>query len=145
MNECLLNFWTDCVGFGRATRSEYWWCVLFYGGIIASILSFSSRLLWFWLLVTIVPFTCLTVRRLHDTNHSAWNILWFPEGLLIMSEILLFLLFPLEALFHVPTKDAVIILFQLFIPIFWVSAICSLILVCAPGDKGENKYGKPRI
>ena len=145
MNECLLNFWKNYAGLGRATRSEYWWCVLFYVVIIGSFLSFSTNLLWSWFLITIVPFTCLTIRRLHDINYSAWNILWFPEGILLITEILLLFLFLLELLFHVPTTDIVVILFKLATPIFWISAIYSLLVVCTPGDTKPNKYGSPRI
>lgn len=55
---------------GRATRSEYWWWVLF-------------TLLWAWipivnlllLLIFFLPSLGVAVRRLHDTGRSGWWIL----------------------------------------------------------------------
>lgn len=55
---------------GRATRSEYWWWVLF-------------TLLWAWipivnlllLLFFFLPSLGVAVRRLHDTGRSGWWIL----------------------------------------------------------------------
>ena len=83
----VINFFADYVGWGRARRAEYWWVILF--GLIVSwffdIVCFGSPALCdlyssLWLLATIVPGFCLAVRRLHDTNRSAWNYCWllFP-------------------------------------------------------------------
>lgn len=75
---------------GRATRSEYWWFVLFTfivtvlcGNLIIGSLwdeEFSDACLWgivyiIFLLVTILPGFALQVRRLHDTGNSGWWIL----------------------------------------------------------------------
>lgn len=57
---------------GRASRSEYWWfwlCVF--------ILSFVPGLDIIVGLVTLIPIIAAGVRRLHDTNHSGWWLL-FP-------------------------------------------------------------------
>jgi len=65
---------------GRATRSEYWYFVLFL--IIVSILSnFISALMgsdlagliiqiFFW-----IPSLSVSIRRMHDVNKSGWFIL----------------------------------------------------------------------
>ena len=73
---------------GRASRSQFWWFVLFaaifywvaaiidgilgtpgcmYGGIIAGLYS----------LAILIPSIAVAVRRLHDTDRSAWNLLWW--------------------------------------------------------------------
>ena len=74
-SECLANYWTDYVGWGRATRSEYWWCYLVYNLIVSNIL-FLTPISALWWLASIVPSFCLMARRLHDTNRSNWNICW---------------------------------------------------------------------
>ena len=74
---------------GRASRSEYWWFTLFY--VLASVLSdvLDSVLGWqfgepdpfgqqpgvlnsLFLLAILIPFICVTARRLHDVNRSGW-------------------------------------------------------------------------
>ena len=74
---------------GRASRSEYWWFTLFY--VLASALSnvLDAVLGWqfgepdpfgqqpgvlnlLFLLAIIIPFICVTARRLHDVNRSGW-------------------------------------------------------------------------
>lgn len=61
----------------RATRPEYWWFVLvmlaaqqvaifgtFFGGV--------PYLLTLWILLFIIPYAAVLVRRLHDTDRSGW-------------------------------------------------------------------------
>ena len=144
LGSCLKNFWIDYTGWGRATRSEYWWCVLIYAGIIGVLISFSQFLVTAWTMVTIVPFVCLTARRLHDINRSAWNILWFPEGIVGICSVFWIVAFFMSAL-GVSIKAFMYLYLGLFTPIFWVSVIGSVILMCLPSDKKVNKYGKPRI
>lgn len=77
LGDALREYWVNYTGFGRATRSEYWWAVLFYGFIAGNILGMlSSTLQLLWSLIVLVPSFCLAVRRLHDTGRSAWNYLW---------------------------------------------------------------------
>ena len=75
LSDALTVFWTDYAGWGRATRSEYWWPYLFYSVIVGSILTLVG-LDVIWFLVTMVPWFCLTARRLHDTGRSNWNACW---------------------------------------------------------------------
>jgi uncharacterized membrane protein YhaH (DUF805 family) len=66
---------------GRASRSEYWWWVLFVVlvAIAASIidaagtLGLASALTGLGLLL---PNIAVSVRRLHDIGKSGWNVLW---------------------------------------------------------------------
>lgn len=66
---------------GRASRSEYWWFVLF-----AAIVGAAINVLFCWSdtisaiisgvvsLAFLLPNLGLAVRRLHDTSHSGWWI-----------------------------------------------------------------------
>ncbi len=96
VRKCFNNYSTFT---GRASRSEYWWFVLFYyliavgAGILAAIVdaSFNTEFaLPASLLVAvvfIVPSLSVYVRRLHDVNKSGWNMLW---GLTVIGAIPLF-------------------------------------------------------
>ena len=63
----------------RASRSEYWWFILFYT-IFASIPTFvpNENLVVFGYIMSLllfIPGVAVTVRRLHDINKSGWFIL----------------------------------------------------------------------
>ena len=62
---------------GRATRSEYWWWALFT--LIVQILTsgVSDGLGTVVSLVLLVPGIAVAIRRMHDTNHRGWWML-FP-------------------------------------------------------------------
>ncbi len=119
-------FTNYCCFTGRASRSEYWWWVLFCY-IVSSILfipsmstfmtvinssnpldiytsmSYNSILQNLWGIGTLLPSLGLLFRRLHDANHSGWNICW------------------------------------VFLPIAGV--IILLVYLCQPSFPGANKYG----
>ena len=69
---------------GRASRSEYWYWILFYflGAIVTGILDaailqtprggFFSNV---FALIIFLPLLAVEVRRLHDVNRSGWWIL----------------------------------------------------------------------
>ncbi|MDE6717357.1 MAG: DUF805 domain-containing protein [Muribaculaceae bacterium] len=76
-----------CVFTGRASRSEYWWFVLFTAivgwaiGIILGLPLGSDSFIYqgvsgLWGLFIFLPSLGLCFRRLHDTGRSGWNILW---------------------------------------------------------------------
>ena len=71
---------------GRATRSEYWYFVLF--AIIVYILAFlfSYELYVVAVLGLITPTLSAAVRRLHDVGRSGWNLLWsfIPFGSIVV-------------------------------------------------------------
>lgn len=55
---------------GRASRSEFWWAMLF-----VTLISLIPIVNIIWSLATIIPSLSLTVRRLHDINRSGWHVL----------------------------------------------------------------------
>lgn len=74
ISDALIGYWTNYCGWGRATRSEYWWCILVYGMVMELMEVLGLGLIWS--IVTIVPSICLGARRLHDTGRSYWNMCW---------------------------------------------------------------------
>lgn len=60
---------------GTATRSEYWWFLLFQllAGIAAGVIGETAHLVFS--VAMLVPGVAVTVRRLHDTDRSAWWLL----------------------------------------------------------------------
>ena len=75
---------------GRATRSEFWWYALFLyiiGGVLGW---FGGRIqtggieqTWLGIIFEVLSalmtasLICASIRRLHDTNKSGWNTLWY--------------------------------------------------------------------
>lgn len=75
---------------GRASRSEYWWFVLFtlLGGAAASVIHDKLATL-FWLAV-LLPSLAVSTRRLHDTQRSGW---WQLVGLIPLIGMVILLVF----------------------------------------------------
>lgn len=76
---------------GRSQRKEYWMfyllnvLVALFVGLLFVAGDYSEMVLWLgclYALATFIPGLAVTVRRLHDTDRSAWNLLWgvFPVG-----------------------------------------------------------------
>lgn len=67
---------------GRASRSEFWWAILFnfLVGLVVSLVPLVNIV---WSLGTFFPSIALATRRLHDTNRTGWLQLlafFFPIG-----------------------------------------------------------------
>ena len=66
---------------GRARRAEYWYFVLFNMiigivlGIIDGAIGSGGILGGIYPLAVLIPSIAVSVRRLHDTNHSGWWLL----------------------------------------------------------------------
>ncbi|MGW1871253.1 DUF805 domain-containing protein [Streptomyces mauvecolor] len=67
---------------GRATRAEFWMFALI-DSVITVALYFGGPALGIgmvpvilYTLATVLPNLAVTVRRLHDTGRSGWNVLW---------------------------------------------------------------------
>ncbi|HWU84642.1 MAG TPA: DUF805 domain-containing protein [Rhodocyclaceae bacterium] len=72
---------------GRATRSEFWWWVLFTF-IVSLVLGFVSHMLSsVFSLAVLIPSLAVGARRLHDIDRSGWwqLVLFIPLiGLILM-------------------------------------------------------------
>ena len=62
---------------GRATRSEYWWWTLFALILQAVSTAASDDVGAVVSLALLVPSIMVAIRRMHDTNHRGWWML-FP-------------------------------------------------------------------
>jgi uncharacterized membrane protein YhaH (DUF805 family) len=67
---------------GVASRSEFWWWVLFCAvtGLVLSMISETLGLVFN--LAVLLPYIAVTTRRLHDTDRSGWWQLLFLIPLL---------------------------------------------------------------
>jgi len=62
---------------GTASRSEYWWFMLFLFLASAACNVISETVGVLFSLATIVPSIAVTCRRLHDTDRSGWwQLMW---------------------------------------------------------------------
>jgi len=65
----------------RASRSEYWYFLLFYNiGVFAGVAIDTwiiglPIIAWTFILATILPLLSVSVRRLHDLDRSGWWVL----------------------------------------------------------------------
>ena len=68
--------WSDFEG--KSNVREYWMPVLisFIIGTIIGMLKINV-LSYIYSLIVIIPMISLTIRRLHDTDNSGWNYLWW--------------------------------------------------------------------
>ncbi|MEY4401055.1 MAG: hypothetical protein RL072_920 [Actinomycetota bacterium] len=62
---------------GRASRSEYWWWLLFTVLVEAATSGFGDPIASLVSVALLLPSIAVGVRRMHDTNHRGWWIL-FP-------------------------------------------------------------------
>ena len=77
-----LGCWKKYAEFsGRARRQEFWMFVLFNClagiaiGVVEAILGTNGALSGLYNLAVLIPSLAVSVRRLHDTDHSGWWIL----------------------------------------------------------------------
>ena len=80
---------------GRASRSEYWWFLLFVVVVNMLLTVLDSTLFngqqilsGVWSLATVLPVMAVMIRRLHDTNRSGW---WWLIELTVIGVIPLFI------------------------------------------------------
>lgn len=118
---------------GRASRSEYWYFVLFiFLGYLAGFLLGMVAEVLFWLLgifilVIIIPAITVTARRLHDINKSGWfQALPLPPAIV-------------ETVFAMNRNEVGELI---FIIIGLGVYIYLIVLYCTAGDSKKNRFGK---
>jgi uncharacterized membrane protein YhaH (DUF805 family) len=98
-SEAISSGFRNYVGFsGRASRSEFWYWILFtfLVGIVTTIIDLgvlSSKVEPFssiWSLVTFLPSLAMGIRRLHDTDRSGW---WWLISLIPLIGIIVLIVF----------------------------------------------------
>ena len=57
---------------GRASRSEFWWWVLFYALGSFVLLAVVPKLVFLWEIAFLIPNLAVFVRRMHDSDQSGW-------------------------------------------------------------------------
>lgn len=141
---------------GRASRSEFWWFMLFYVlcyilifflQCIASWLEFAHSdfigLGWFilnnvFLLVLFFPRIGITVRRLHDLNFSGWwSLILVGLAITIWMRFLTELFTP-DFLGLYRITDFI----NIYKVAFSILTFILLIVLIKKGDNGPNKYGE---
>ena len=119
---------------GRARRSEFWWFYLF-NTLIASVTCGLGSL------VTFIPMMAVSVRRLHDTGHSAW---WYFIPLII-SLVYFVTCYPILIYGLARGKEGLItagfIALGIFCLVMLYYAVMLLIYYCTDSDPDENEYG----
>jgi uncharacterized membrane protein YhaH (DUF805 family) len=93
---------------GRASRSEYWYFVLFYiifavvvgllDGVMAGLTGGNAGgigiLSLIYILGTLVPSIAVGIRRLHDTGRSGW---WYLIALIPIASLVLLAFFVMDS------------------------------------------------
>ena len=137
---------------GRASRSEYWWFVLFnfLGGLIASATETfinnvsgtpggPTLLSGAFSLVTLIPGFTAGVRRMHDTGRSGWHLFYPLIAILGLSTFV--------GLFGPASGDVTQISggFGLIVAIALIVVVLSPFIVIwwltRPSEPGQNQYG----
>ena len=133
---------------GRASRSEYWYWVLFTTGgeitarIIDGVIGGPEgwRIIYpIFALAIALPTLSVTVRRLHDLDYSSWWILLpliLPLGWMLPGTQI-----PLVGgkLFFIPLLRGIVLTFGL------LGLILFIFLMCSPGTDGLNRFGANRL
>lgn len=78
---------------GRATRSEYWWYLLFWFIVVGVTGAINENLGAVVVLALLLPSLAVAIRRLHDIGKSGW---WFLINFLPLIGGLIFLYFAVQ-------------------------------------------------
>jgi len=73
---CITRQYVDFIG--KATRSEFWWFILFLFVVQALLGMVSHTIAAVFALLTLLPYFAVGTRRLRDTGRSPW---WWLIGL----------------------------------------------------------------
>lgn len=131
---------------GRARRSEFWYFYLFY-----ILVAFGLSFLSIWIPVAkylyilfglgvFLPYTAVTVRRLHDIGKSGWILLIFMVVIFLIS-MLMFLIIDIIAPTIEGSSMTVFIVYSIFVLIVLALAIWLIVWLCRDSQPGENKWG----
>jgi uncharacterized membrane protein YhaH (DUF805 family) len=136
---------------GRASRSEFWWFVLF-----SQLAQIVAQNIWSTLgsiasLVFFIPNLSLNFRRLHDIGKSAKWLLWpVLSALVALLSVVLVILDLGESISSVDSEQIfdggstfLLILMFLALVSAIVGTIVNFVFTVLPSDTEMNKYGPP--
>ena len=128
---------------GRARRSEFWWFFLFC--TVSSLIIVSIPLLGqLYMLALLMPSLAVSVRRLHDTDRSAWWLLLLPIAVLGFGVSLVIALgIALMAMFGGSDNERDVLALMMIVSFaLFVGCSMTLLIFCAlPGTVEPNRYG----
>ena len=87
-----------------------------------------------------LPYTAVTVRRLHDIGKSGWFLLIFMVVIFLIS-MLMFLIIDIIAPTVEGSSMTVFIVYSIFVLIVLALAIWLIVWLCRDSQPGENKWG----
>ena len=136
---------------GRASRSEFWWFILFtqllqmfaqqVSGSTASVASF----------VLFIPSLSIHVRRLHDSGRSSRWLLWLVASMagvvlafvgLLMQSAQTIANLDAEQLFDNGSQFWIFVMFISLIS-FVIGLVVNFVFLLMPSDSEMNKFGPP--
>ena len=136
---------------GRASRSEFWWFVLFsqlIQTVAQQVSGSTATIAWFALLI---PGLSVHVRRLHDSGRSLRWFLWLATsmagaalafvGLLLQSAQTIANL-DAEQLFDNGSQFWIFVMFISLISLV-IGSVVNFVFLVMPSDSEMNKYGPP--
>jgi uncharacterized membrane protein YhaH (DUF805 family) len=136
---------------GRASRSEFWWFVLFsqlLQTVAQQVSGSTGAIAWFALLI---PSLSVQVRRLHDSGRSIRWLLWLIAsavgiaiafaGLLLQTAQTIANL-DAEQLFDNGSQFWIFVMFISFISLV-IGSVVNFVFLLMPSDSEMNKYGPP--
>ena len=137
---------------GRASRSEYWFFILFtillgiITGLVDSMLfgvpmsgEVAGPLNTISALVVLIPTFAVAWRRLHDIGRSGWWIGGF--WLASIGAVLLVAMSMGAAVFSPEALANAMLLFGTLLVAMLIYFIVMLVFLCTRGDPGPNRYG----
>ncbi len=147
-----IDFWKRAFDFkGRSSREEFWYTYL-VNVLISLILTFLLFIPFvaviqsIWGLAIIIPMLAISVRRLHDSNHSCLPIIIIFIIEVISIGIITFSFIMLIILAFAGENIVLLSVLGLLIPsiAILISAIVQIVYMCLPPTMGINQYGTKR-
>lgn len=149
--EAVSSVFRNYVNFrGRARRSEFWWFTLF-SFISQAVLGWIPLIGGIYSLALVLPSLAVTVRRLHDTNQTAWWLLFQIIPALVGIVLAALLVWVWASSFvsgHLIDQEVSEGFLTFLIPAFLIWTLIAtaffilmFVVLALPGTSGLNRYG----
>ncbi|MBL4628264.1 MAG: DUF805 domain-containing protein [Roseicyclus sp.] len=106
--------------------------------IIGQVAPYALPIAFGYLVLLVIPSLSVTIRRLHDTDRSGWNI-FMPTLVAIVSGIIGAVMMGASAATG-SAGGAMLSMLLISIPTF-IASIWFLVWLCLPGTRGDNRFG----